>query len=77
MKYLSSILNVILFALIIMQSVYIIQTEHHLTFWENQTTYYKERYDYYFNGASNRHYLDLCKNNKGVLDVYFKDECVK
>jgi hypothetical protein len=77
MNNLSSIINVVLFALIIVLSVIIIQTEHHLTFLENQTTYYKERYDYYFNGANNRHYLDFCKNNKGVLDVYFKDECVK
>jgi uncharacterized membrane protein len=41
----------------------------------DQNIYYKQRYDYYFDGANSRRYLNLCYNEQGKLGVWYKDEC--
>lgn len=32
---------------------------------------------YYFNGANERHLLDLCKNAEGIEGVWYKEDCVE
>lgn len=44
-------------------------------FYSKGYDYYKEQSDYLLDGASKRRYVDLCKNDKGVVGVWFKDEC--
>ena len=39
--------------------------------------FYKQRYEYYSQGAIDRRYLDLCKNANDEVGLWYKDDCVK
>lgn len=44
---------------------------------ERTETFYKGKFDYYFDGANKRGYIELCRDSAGDLDVRYVDECVK
>lgn len=43
-------------------------------FWSEYALYHKERHEYYFKGANERHLLDLCEID-GKAKIVFKEEC--
>lgn len=43
-------------------------------FLANRADFYHEKFDYFFDGANHRGYLDLCNVN-GQPDVVYRDEC--
>lgn len=54
-----------------------ISLRHENNFLAADREFLKKNYDYYFDGAVKRQYLDICKNAKGEIGSWFKDECVK
>ena len=42
---------------------------------ERMTQHYKGKFEYYFDGANKRDYIELCRDAAGEIDVLFRDEC--
>ncbi len=50
-------------------------TSSYIGLLERQSEFYKTKFEYYFDGANQRRFIELCRGADGEIDVLFKDEC--
>lgn len=65
-----------IFLLVISFGLVAIISEHNALENSQETAlFYKQKYEYYSQGAIDRRYLDLCKNANDEIGFWYKDEC--